>query len=70
MEHFKTVTTLLDTSYTLGEKLTHKQVVTDISISYNDEPLTVDVWTTPEDSEDEKLTVVIPYHAVELLVKL
>jgi hypothetical protein len=68
MEHYKSVRTLVGTSYALGEELAKKSIVTDITIHY-DEPPMIAVWTTPKGSEDERLTIVIPYHAVELLVK-
>lgn len=70
MEHFKTVHTLVGTSYRLGEKLGIPTTeVSDITIDYGETPLVVTIWTKLDENHDEVWHVIIPYHAVELLVK-
>lgn len=70
MEHFKSVCTLSNTTYRVGEKLGIPTTeVSDISIGWDDEQLLVAVWTKEDEYHDEVLHILIPYHAVELLVK-
>lgn len=66
---YKSVRTLSETSYTIGESLLGDRVISDVTLDYENEPLEVEVWAKKEDGDNERVFVVIPYHAVELLVK-
>ena len=68
MKHYTRVITLEGTSYTLGELISTDNRVTDIVLdTIGGELLSVMIWTTTDNTE--KIAVVIPYHAVELLVR-
>jgi hypothetical protein len=70
IRHVKSVHTLGGTDYHVGEKLGNPVVeVSDITIDYNDLPNEVEVWVLDNENEGKKRFVIIPYHAVELLVK-
>jgi hypothetical protein len=69
IRHVKSVRTLLGTNYRVGEKLGNPvKIVSDIVIDYEETPHEVEVWVG-EDGSKEALFVIIPFHAVELLVK-
>jgi hypothetical protein len=70
IRHVKSVRTLSGTNYRVGEKLGNPaKEVSDITIDYEDTPHEVEVWVLDNENEGEKIFVIIPYHAVELLVK-
>lgn len=70
IRHIKSVRTLAGTSYRVGEKLGNPVTeVSDITLDYEDSPHEVEVWIKDEENDSEKLFVIIPYHAVELMVK-
>jgi hypothetical protein len=68
MPQYKSVVTLSGTSYVVGRLLTETKIISDITTNENwGDHLVVTVWTSTDDHEVR--TVIIPYHAVELLVK-
>jgi sporulation protein YlmC with PRC-barrel domain len=69
MPQFKSIDTILGTNYTVGDSLA-KGKVSDITLDENwGEHLVVTVWVRRSPEASEISAVIIPYHAVELLIK-
>lgn len=71
MPEFKSVSTILDTTYTVGDVI-GKGTISDITVEEKwGGHLVVTVWARPTTliSASETTAVIIPYHAVEVLVK-
>lgn len=71
MTSYRSVSTILDTTYTVGDVI-GKGTISDITIEecWGDN-LAVTVWARPTTplNASEITAVIIPYHAVEVLVK-
>jgi hypothetical protein len=71
MSSYRSVSTLLNTTYTVGDVI-GKGTISDITIDecWGDN-LAITVWARPTTplSASETTAIIIPYHAVELMVK-
>jgi hypothetical protein len=66
MKHYTRVQTISENNYVVGERWDDERTISDITID-DDVPESVDIWASTDNQE--RRVAMIPYHAVELLVK-